>query len=44
MFYLRRISKVDATEIMGKTVTASMEKGGAIEALKILLVTIKTCI
>ena len=33
MFYLRRISKVDATEIMG-TVTVSMEKGGAIEALK----------
>jgi biopolymer transport protein ExbB len=33
IFYLRRISKVDATEIMG-TVTVSMEKGGAIEALK----------
>ncbi|MDD2643450.1 MAG: MotA/TolQ/ExbB proton channel family protein [Methanobacteriaceae archaeon] len=33
VFYLRRISKVDATEIMG-TVTVSMEKGGAIEALK----------
>ena len=31
--YLRKISKIDATEIMG-TVTASMEKGGAIEALK----------
>lgn len=33
VIYLRRISKVDATEIMG-TVTVSMEKGGAIEALK----------
>lgn len=31
--YLRKISKVDATEIFG-IVTASMEKGGAIEALK----------
>ena len=33
ILYLRKISKIDATEIMG-TVTASMEKGGAIEALK----------
>ncbi len=33
ILYLRRISKVDATEIMG-TVTVSMEQGGAIEALK----------
>ncbi len=33
IIYLRRISKIDATEIMG-TVTASMEQGGAIEALK----------
>lgn len=33
IIYLRKISKIDATEIMG-TVTASMEKGGAIEALK----------
>ena len=33
IFYLRSISKVDASEIMG-TVTVSMEKGGAIEALK----------
>lgn len=31
--YLKKISKVDATEIFG-IVTASMEKGGAIEALK----------
>ncbi|MDL2246487.1 MotA/TolQ/ExbB proton channel family protein [Methanobrevibacter sp. OttesenSCG-928-K11] len=31
--YLRKISKVDATEIFG-IVTASMEKNGAIEALK----------
>lgn len=31
--YLRKISKVDATEIFG-VVTVSMEKGGAIEALK----------
>ncbi len=33
ILYLRKISRIDATEIMG-TVTASMEKGGAIEALK----------
>lgn len=33
IIYLRKISRIDATEIMG-TVTASMEKGGAIEALK----------
>ena len=33
IFYLRKISKIDATEIMG-TITSSMEKGGAIEALK----------
>ena len=33
ILYLGKISKIDATEIMG-TVTASMEKGGAIEALK----------
>ena len=33
ILYLRRISKVDANEIMG-TVTVSMEQGGAIEALK----------
>lgn len=31
--YLRRISKVDTTEIFG-VVTASMERGGAVEALK----------
>ncbi|MGN0176780.1 MAG: MotA/TolQ/ExbB proton channel family protein [Methanobrevibacter sp.] len=31
--YLRKISKVDATEIFG-VVTASMERGGAVEALK----------
>lgn len=31
--YLRRISKIDTTEIMG-TVNTAMEKGGAIEALK----------
>lgn len=33
ILYLRRISKVDTTEIFG-IVTASMEKGGAVEALK----------
>ena len=33
IFYLRKISKIDATEIMG-TITSSMEQGGAIEALK----------
>lgn len=33
VLYLRKISKIDATEIMG-TVTVSMERGGAIEALK----------
>ena len=33
ILYLKRISKVDTTEIMG-TVTTNMEKGGAIEALK----------
>ena len=31
--YLRKISKVDTTEIFG-VVTASMERGGAVEALK----------
>ena len=31
--YLRRISRVDTTEIFG-VVTASMERGGAVEALK----------
>ena len=31
--YLKRISKVDTTEIFG-VVTASMERGGAVEALK----------
>ena len=31
--YLRRISKIDTTEVLG-VVTASMERGGAIEALK----------
>lgn len=31
--YLRKISKVDTAEIMG-VVTASMERGGAVEALK----------
>ena len=31
--YLRRISKIDTTEILG-VVSASMERGGAIEALK----------
>ena len=31
--YLRRISKVDTTEIFG-VVTSSMERGGAVEALK----------
>ncbi|MDO5848178.1 MAG: MotA/TolQ/ExbB proton channel family protein [Methanobrevibacter sp.] len=31
--YLKKISKVDATEIFG-VVTASMERGGAVEALK----------
>ena len=31
--YLRRISKIDTTEVIG-VVTASMERGGAIEALK----------
>ncbi|PWB85851.1 colicin uptake protein TolQ [Methanobrevibacter woesei] len=33
ILYLRRISKVDTTEIFG-IVTASMERGGAVEALK----------
>ncbi|WP_409201055.1 MotA/TolQ/ExbB proton channel family protein [Methanobrevibacter sp. DSM 116169] len=33
IFYLRRINKVDATEILD-IVNVSMEKGGAIEALK----------
>lgn len=33
ILYLKRISRVDTTEIMG-TVTNAMEKGGAIEALK----------
>ena len=33
ILYLRRISKVDTTEIFG-VVTASMERGGAVEALK----------
>lgn len=33
IYYLRKISKVDTTEIMG-VVTASMERGGAVEALK----------
>ena len=33
IMYLRKISKVDATEIFG-IVTASMERGGAVEALK----------
>ncbi|MCQ2737517.1 MAG: MotA/TolQ/ExbB proton channel family protein [archaeon] len=33
ILYLRRINKIDTTEIMG-TVTVSMERGGAIEALK----------
>jgi len=33
ILYLKRISKVDTTEIMG-TVNINMEKGGAIEALK----------
>jgi biopolymer transport protein ExbB len=33
ILYLKRISKIDTTEIMG-TVTSNMEKGGAIEALK----------
>ena len=31
--YLRRISKIDTTEVLG-VVSASMERGGAIEALK----------
>ena len=31
--YLKKISKVDTTEIFG-VVTASMERGGAVEALK----------
>jgi len=31
--YLKKISKIDTTEIMG-TVTVAMEKGGSIEALK----------
>ena len=31
--YLRKISRVDTTEIFG-VVTASMERGGAVEALK----------
>jgi biopolymer transport protein ExbB len=33
ILYLKRISKIDTTEIMGN-VTANMERGGAIEALK----------
>ncbi|MBR3140509.1 MAG: MotA/TolQ/ExbB proton channel family protein [Methanobrevibacter sp.] len=33
IIYLRRISRVDTTEIFG-VVTASMERGGAVEALK----------
>ena len=33
ILYLKRISKIDTTEIM-RTVTIAMEKGGAIEALK----------
>lgn len=33
ILYLRKISKVDTTEILG-IVTASMERGGAVEALK----------
>ncbi len=33
IIYLKRISKVDTTEIFG-VVTASMERGGAVEALK----------
>ena len=33
IFYLRKISKVSTTEIFG-VVTASMERGGAVEALK----------
>ncbi len=33
VIYLKRISKVDTTEIFG-VVTASMERGGAVEALK----------
>ncbi len=33
ILYLRKINKVDATEIFG-IVTASMERGGAVEALK----------
>jgi len=33
ILYLKRISKIDTTEIMG-TVSTTMERGGAIEALK----------